>query len=67
MKKKRERTAQIVRWVCPNCGQTYFSEDAPPDMCDFCSDFTTWQRLSLEPKPNSRDDEDDLPIQLPLF
>lgn len=29
-------------WRCPNCGQTYFGED-PPDMCDFCQDFTTWQ------------------------
>lgn len=28
-------------WRCPNCGQTRFG-DVPPDMCDFCNDFTTW-------------------------
>lgn len=34
-----------VYWRCPNCGQMNFS-DEPPDMCDFCQDFTTWQPVS---------------------
>jgi uncharacterized membrane protein len=29
-------------WRCPNCGQQHFS-DTPPDMCDYCRDFTTWE------------------------
>lgn len=34
----------LILWRCPNCGQTHFGE-APPDMCDFCGDFTTWRRI----------------------
>jgi hypothetical protein len=37
-------------WRCPNCGQFYFADD-PPDMCDFCHDFTTWQECSVESVP----------------
>jgi hypothetical protein len=33
---------EIRLWKCPNCGQVHFG-DVPPDMCDFCRDFTTWQ------------------------
>lgn len=32
-------------WLCPNCGQLHFA-DTPPDMCDYCQDFTTWQRIN---------------------
>ncbi|GAB4516189.1 MAG: hypothetical protein OHK0046_21090 [Anaerolineae bacterium] len=32
-------------WQCPNCGQVLFS-DQPPDMCDFCRDFTTWRLIA---------------------
>lgn len=35
-------------WRCPNCGQVHFAE-TPPDMCDYCRDFTTWQPYSDEP------------------
>jgi hypothetical protein len=35
-------------WRCPNCGQVHFAE-APPDMCDFCRDFTTWQPIGTLP------------------
>jgi rubrerythrin len=38
---KREATVGI--WRCPNCGQTWFG-DAPPDVCDFCHDMTTWRK-----------------------
>ncbi|MEO0560888.1 MAG: hypothetical protein AAF125_02170 [Chloroflexota bacterium] len=41
-------------WVCPNCGQMYFGDD-PPDMCDYCEDFTTWRAVVMvqpsEPQP----------------
>jgi DNA-binding transcriptional ArsR family regulator len=36
----------ICYWECPNCGQHYFS-DNPPDMCDYCQDFTTWRRVNV--------------------
>jgi rubrerythrin len=40
---------QTIRiWECPNCGQSYFGEN-PPDLCDYCQDFTTW-RLSENPR-----------------
>lgn len=35
---------QVKLWRCPNCGQSHFSDD-PPEMCDFCRDFTTWREL----------------------
>ncbi len=57
-------TVYISWWYCPNCGQTYFGDD-PPDMCDFCEDFTTWKRV---PRPQRYpDDRDDPPVQLPLL
>lgn len=39
----------LVRWRCPNCGQTYFAapDEAPPDMCHYCEDMTTWQRIHI--------------------
>ncbi len=40
-------TKQPPLWRCPNCGQVHFGED-PPDMCDFCQDFTTWGLISGE-------------------
>lgn len=43
-----QQQPQVNRWECPNCGQSYFGDD-PPDMCDFCGDFTTWRPL---PTPN---------------
>lgn len=41
---------RIVRYRCPNCGQLYFcdSESEPPDICQYCRDMTTWQRLGDE-------------------
>jgi len=44
------RETDEPRWICPNCGQTYFGED-PPDMCDYCGDFTTWRRLPEQKTP----------------
>ncbi|MGJ3238529.1 MAG: hypothetical protein ACFE0Q_07465 [Anaerolineae bacterium] len=37
----------LRRWRCPNCGQLIFTapDDRPPDMCDYCQDFTTWRRI----------------------
>jgi hypothetical protein len=40
-----ERDGAMCYWRCPNCGQMNFSEE-PPDMCDFCQDFTTWQHVT---------------------
>jgi hypothetical protein len=67
---------QVLYWMCPNCGQVHFG-DVPPDMCDFCQDFTTW-RLISGAKPEQRSlppvqvgDEEteggDTGTQLPLF
>ncbi|NWF69142.1 MAG: bifunctional DNA primase/polymerase [Chloroflexi bacterium] len=39
-----EGSAELKLWKCPNCGQVHFA-DVPPDMCDFCRDFTTWKLL----------------------
>jgi len=36
-----------LRWECPNCGQHVFGAE-PPDLCDFCQDFTTWRCLKPE-------------------
>jgi uncharacterized OB-fold protein len=38
----------IARWRCPNCGQMYFcdAKEDPPDMCHYCRDMTTWERLA---------------------
>lgn len=43
-------TPTIIHWRCPNCGQTIFTDgdDAPPDLCHFCRDMTTWQRLTTQ-------------------
>jgi uncharacterized OB-fold protein len=40
--------ATIARWRCPNCGQMYFcdAQEAPPDICHYCRDMTTWERLA---------------------
>lgn len=38
----------ICYWCCPNCGQMHFA-DLPPDLCDYCDDFTTWQLVSGYP------------------
>jgi hypothetical protein len=39
-----EGESEVKLWKCPNCGQVHFA-DVPPDMCDFCQDFTTWKPL----------------------
>ncbi|MDQ7025357.1 MAG: hypothetical protein Q9P01_01125 [Anaerolineae bacterium] len=41
---------RVVRWRCPNCGQTLFTapNDEPPDICNYCRDMTTWQRVDDE-------------------
>ncbi len=62
-----EPQSQMKFWVCPNCGQGHFG-DAPPDMCDFCRDFTTWRLV----KPFNEPETDGKPEpreyrQLPLF
>ncbi|MEO8610762.1 MAG: hypothetical protein ABI690_22885 [Chloroflexota bacterium] len=36
--------SELIVWCCPNCGQSYFGKN-PPDMCDYCRDFTTWRRV----------------------
>ncbi|MBZ0285720.1 MAG: hypothetical protein K8L97_33635 [Anaerolineae bacterium] len=36
-----------LRWECPNCGQHVFGAE-PPDLCDFCQDFTTWRCIKPE-------------------
>lgn len=67
MSENNREPQSVMHWYCPNCGQIYFG-DNPPDMCDFCRDFTTWKPL---PKPdqslrtNPQDDDDT--TQLPLF
>jgi hypothetical protein len=40
----------VVRWRCPNCGQTLFTapDYEPPDICAYCRDMTTWQRVEDE-------------------
>ncbi|MFN8375055.1 MAG: bifunctional DNA primase/polymerase [Anaerolineae bacterium] len=40
-----DKEASLKLWKCPNCGQVHFAEE-PPDMCDFCRDFTTWKPLA---------------------
>ena len=48
---KKER---VVRWRCPNCGQTLFTapDYEPPDICDYCRDMTTWQRVDEDEDKN---------------
>jgi predicted RNA-binding Zn-ribbon protein involved in translation (DUF1610 family) len=43
---------QVVRWRCPNCGQTIFTgiDSEPPDICNYCRDMTTWQRVEEDEK-----------------
>jgi rubrerythrin len=41
----------LLIWQCPNCGQSYFGE-YPPDMCDYCQDFTTWRQIELPDSDN---------------
>lgn len=43
MRERKTHRREAVRlWLCPNCGQTLFSP-CPPDLCDFCADYTTWR------------------------
>jgi len=44
-------------WQCPNCGQLCFG-DLPPDICDYCRDFTTWRRADGS--------ESDAPVSMDL-
>jgi len=68
-----EEKPRVARWECPNCGQSYLGDD-PPDMCDFCGDFTTWRPLEdllpaprkPQPRPPGRRDGN-TSTQLPLF
>jgi rubrerythrin len=55
---KKEKIELLVLWECPNCGQRHFG-DYPPDMCDYCHDFTTWRRIA------ERHDDDDQPKKRP--
>lgn len=43
----------ILRWRCPNCGQQVFTppDESPPELCDYCADYTTWERYT---PPGSR-------------
>lgn len=41
-----ETSALVNVWLCPNCGQWHFA-DEPPEMCAFCSDFTTWVQFPV--------------------
>lgn len=40
-------TPTIVCYRCPNCGQHCFcsADEAPPDMCSYCQDMTTWKPI----------------------
>ncbi|HEX2906162.1 MAG TPA: hypothetical protein VHO69_04835 [Phototrophicaceae bacterium] len=40
----RPRHLDTQIWECPNCGQSYFGAQ-PPDLCDYCRDFTTWRLI----------------------
>ncbi len=44
---RQRQHESLIRWRCPNCGQMHFTvpDDEPPDICAYCSDMTTWQRL----------------------
>lgn len=42
---QRTPATAIMFWECPNCGQSYFGEQ-PPDLCDYCQDFTTWRPVN---------------------
>jgi hypothetical protein len=48
--KQPRRRADAPIWQCPNCGQNYFGAH-PPDMCDYCQDFTTWQPVKPDDQP----------------
>jgi rubredoxin len=65
----RDDKPEVACWLCPNCGQMYFG-DNPPDLCDFCGDFTTWRPVtfthSADVPPKRRDDLSG-PQQLSLF
>jgi hypothetical protein len=45
--RQRPPGTSLIIWQCPNCGQSYFGEQ-PPDMCDYCQDFTTWRRVNQD-------------------
>jgi hypothetical protein len=47
---------KVVRWRCPNCGQTLFTapDYEPPDICNYCRDMTTWQRVEDNEKNNDK-------------
>lgn len=53
--RQKMRTGGIIRWRCPNCGQTLFTalDDTPPDVCHYCKDMTTWQFVEEQAKPMS--------------
>jgi len=46
-KAHNDELADIVRWRCLTCGQQHFTTPGqePPDICDYCQDMTTWERL----------------------
>jgi hypothetical protein len=56
-----EGESPVKLWRCPNCGQVHFAE-VPPDMCDFCQDFTTWKPL----EGSEADELSDPMVQLAL-
>ncbi|NWF67575.1 MAG: bifunctional DNA primase/polymerase [Chloroflexi bacterium] len=44
----RLASSELQLWRCPNCGQQHFA-DVPPQICAFCCDMTTWERVFLPP------------------
>ena len=69
MRHQKTESQALARWYCPNCGQRYFG-DHPPDMCDFCQDFTTWKPLppaKLDTTPTRSDSDTSRPVQLRLL
>jgi hypothetical protein len=60
------KVSDVKLWRCPNCGQVHFA-DVPPDMCDFCQDFTTWKPLERESQSEGVPAEAGDPLVDPLI
>jgi len=39
--------ADLTQWRCLTCGQHIFVDVdlAPPDICEYCKDMTTWEHI----------------------
>jgi len=46
-KTRTKRDEDLNRLRCLNCGQNIFvaAASAPPDICQFCGDMTTWRLI----------------------